>query len=57
MVVVVVVVVIMVVVVWGTKMLRGLLLQTGVLTQGGSSLPQGNMEPLPVSEFLSIQAN
>ena len=55
--VVVVVVVIMVVVVWGTKMLRGLLLQTGVLTQGGSSLPQGNMEPLPVSEFLSIQAN
>ena len=35
---VVVVVVVMVVVVWGTKMLRGLLLQTGVLTQGGSSL-------------------
>lgn len=45
-----------VVVPWGTKMLRGLLLQTGVLTQGGSSLPQGNMEPLLVPEFLSIQA-
>lgn len=48
---------VMVVVVWLIGTLRGLLLQMAVLTQGGSNLPQGNMEPLPGPGFLPSQAN